>query len=169
MRNIRIEKITLNVGAGKDEGVLQRGVKLFKLITGVEPVKTITRKRVPSWGLRPGLAIGCKYTLRGEKATELLKRLLESKDNRLSMKQFDKEGNFSFGISEYIDIPGVEYDPEIKIMGFEVAVTLERPGFHIKKRKINARSIPQKHRITKEDAIQYMKDNFSLIIAEEEE
>ena len=155
MRKIRIEKITLNVGAGKDEEVLKKGIKLLKKITGIEPLKTYTQKRIAAWGLRPNLAIGCKITLRGKKAIDILKRLLEARDNLLSRKQFDNEGNFAFGIKEYIDIPGVDYDPEIKIMGLEVAVTLERPGFRIKKRRIKVRRISKKHIITKTEAIDF--------------
>src|SRR3989338_2683485 len=162
MRNIRVEKITLNVGAGKDEEKLKRGVKLLKKITGIEPLKTVTNKRIPNWALRPGLSIGCKITLRGKKAEELLKRLLNAKEYKLSIKQFDHQGNFSFGIPEYVDILGVDYDPEIKIMGLEVAITLERPGFHIKKRKVNAKKLPKKHSITAAEAMQFVKENFGV-------
>ena len=168
MRKIRIEKITLNVGAGKDEEKLARGVKLLKRITGIDPLKTITNKRIPTWALRPGLAIGCKITLRGESAKELLKRLLEAKDFKLNRKQFDKDGNVSFGIHEYVDIPSVDYDPEIKIMGLEVAVTLERPGYHIKKRKIMPKQIGKKHRITIPEAIEFMKSEMGIKLIEEE-
>jgi len=80
MRNIRIEKITLNVGAGKEQTRLEKGVLLLKGLTGINPVKTFTNKRIPSWGLRPGLPIGCKLTLRKKKAEEILKRLLEAKE-----------------------------------------------------------------------------------------
>lgn len=168
MRKIRIEKLTLNIGAGKDESKLKKGTTLLKTLTGIEPVKTVTQKRIPGWGLRPGLAIGCKLTLRGAKAEEILKRLLEAKDNTLSRKQFDNQGNFSFGIAEYIDIPGIEYDPEIKIMGLEAAVTLERPGYRIKRRRVKPGSIPITHQITKAEGIDFMKTNFNLKISEEE-
>ena len=169
MRKIRIEKITLNVGAGKDEDMLKKGLKLLKKLSGVEPLKAITKKRIPAWGLRPGLAIGCKITLRGLSAVELLKRLLKARENKLNIKQFDNEGNVSFGIPEYIDIPGLAYDPDIKIMGLEVAVTLERPGYHVKRRKVQRRSIPKSHRIGKEEAAQWMIHHFGAIIVREEE
>ena len=68
----RIEKITLNVGAGKDQARLEKGVALLKMITGIDPVKTVTAKRIPGWGLRPGLPIGCKLTLRKQKTGEIL-------------------------------------------------------------------------------------------------
>lgn len=166
IREVRIEKVTLNVGAGKDQNKLEKGMLLLKSITGINPVKTFTNKRIPSWGLRPGLPIGCKLTLRKKKAEEILLRLLDAKDNQLSMHQLDKSGNISFGVHEYIDIPGIKYDPKIGIMGFEVCVTLERPGFRIKKRRVMKRKIPDKHKIKKEEAIEFMKKKFNVNIGE---
>lgn len=166
MEDIRIEKVTLNVGAGKDQTKLEKGMLLLKNITGINPVKTFTNKRLPSWGLRPGLPIGCKLTLRKKKAEEILLRLLDAKDNKLSLHQFDKEGNIAFGIHEYIDIPGVKYEPKIGIMGLEVCVTLERPGFRIKRRRIMKRKISKKHRIKKEEVMEFMKKRFKVKIGE---
>src|SRR3989344_1330891 len=166
MRQISIEKVTLNIGAGKDQAKLEKGVKLINSIAGKMPVKTYTKKRIQEWGLRPGLAIGCKLTLRKDYAEEILKRLLESKDNALGEGNFDGEGNISFGINEYIDIPGVKYDPDIGIMGLQVCITLKRNGFRIKRRAIKQCAIPQKHRIKKEDAIDFLKNIFNLKISE---
>lgn len=166
MQKVRIEKITLNIGSGKDTSKLDKGVLLIKAITGVEPVKTITKKRIPSWGLRPGLPIGAKLTLRKQKAQEILRKLLEAKDNVLKTSQFDSGGNISFGIHEYIDIPGVAYDPEIGIMGLEVCVTLEKPGFRIKRRMLEKKRIPKKHVVSKEEALEFMKNQFSVNVEE---
>ena len=162
MKQISIEKVTLNIGVGKDQTKLEKSIKLIKNIAGKPPVKTFTRKRIQEWGLRPGLAIGCKLTLRKNDALEILKRLIESKDNTLQPSNFDNEGNISFGITEYIDIPGARYDPEIGIMGLQVCVTLKRNGFRIKNRVIKKRVIPRKHRINQEEAIDFMKDKFKL-------
>ena len=168
MKAIKIEKVTLNVGAGKEQSKLEKGIVLLKNITGINPVKTFTNKRIPTWGLRPGLPIGCKLTLRKKNAEEILSRLLDAKDNKLTLHQFDKEGNIAFGIHEYIDIPGTKYDPKIGIMGLEVCVTLERSGFRIKRRRIMKRKIPNKHRITKEDAMEFMKKKFNVEIGDKE-
>jgi len=168
LRNIRIEKVTLNIGAGKNTALLDKGVKLLKTITGIQPVKTVTQKRIPAWGLRPGLPIGCKVTLRKNAAREVLSRLLQAKNYVLNEKQFDENGNVAFGIHEYIDIPSVKYDPDIGIIGFEVCVTLERPGFRIKRRKIQTKKIPERHRIKKNDAIEFMRDQFKIKMGEEE-
>lgn len=169
MRAIKVEKITLNIGAGKNPAKLDKGVKLFKSLTGIDPVKTFSHKRIPSWGLRPGLPIGCKLTLRKGLVNEFLPRLLKARDNRLSMAQFDNHGNFSFGIKEYVDVPGIKYDPDIGIMGFEVCVTLERNGYRIKRRRIHQRRIPSSHTITKEEAVAFMQKNFETTVGEGDE
>lgn len=166
MQQVRIEKVTLNIGAGKDQAKLDKGMLLIKAITGIEPVKTVTNKRIPGWGLRPGLPIGCKLTLRKSQAVEILKRLFDAKDKKLEESQFDENGNISFGIHEYIDIPGVAYDPKIGIMGLQVCISLERPGFRIKRRRLEPKKIPDKHQISKEEAIKFVKDNFSVTVGD---
>lgn len=164
MTQARIEKITLNIGSGRDQSKLDKAVMLIEQITGIKPVKTVTNKRVAAWGLRPGLPIGCKLTLRGKQARDVLSRILEAKENKLKQSYFDENGNLSFGLSEYIDIPGVKYDTKIGMMGLQICVTFEKPGFRIKKRKLQKKKIPHKHLIKKEDTINYMKDNFKVQI-----
>jgi len=166
MKTIRIEKITLNIGAGKDQNKLEKARLLLKKITGIEPVRTYTKKRIPGWGLRPGLPIGCKITLRKNSAMALLKRLIDAKDKKLMESQFDEKGNISFGIHEYIDIEGVKYDPKIGIIGLQACITLERPGFRIKRRSTKTSKVSKKHCISKEEAISYMKENFNINLGE---
>ncbi|MBD3310616.1 50S ribosomal protein L5 [Candidatus Woesearchaeota archaeon] len=167
-RDIRVEKLTLNIGAGKDQDRLEKGMQLLKSITGLEPVKTSTSKRIPGWGLRPGLPIGCKLTVRKGQAEEILSRLLDAKSFVLQEKQFDQYGNLSFGIPEYIDIKGVKYDPKIGIIGLEVCVTLERNGFRIKKRRLQKRKLNKRHMISRAEAMEFMKNKFNVKIGEEE-
>ncbi len=167
MRDVRIEKITLNIGCGKDQSKLEKGVELLKSITGVVPVKTYTQKRIQEWGLRPGLPIGCKVTLRKQAAKELLKRLLDAREFKLQDSQFDENGNISFGIHEYIDIPGAKYDPKIGIMGLQVCITLERPGFRIKRRVIRSAKVPKKQRITKDESIKFMSAEYNIKMGED--
>ena len=162
MKEIRIEKVTLNAGVGKDQKRLEKSMKLFKTITEMKPTKTITNKKIATWDLRPGLAIGCKVTLRNEKAEKILKLLLAAKENQLKNNQFDETGNFSFGIHEYIDIPDIKYDPDIGIIGFEISVTLTRPGYRVSKRRMYKTKISSKHRIKKEEAIEFIKKKFNV-------
>ena len=162
MQEIRIEKITLNIGTGGPGEKLEKGIKLLNKITGMKSVPTTTKERIPTWEIRPGLQIGCKVTVRGKKAEELLGRLIKANSDNVNSLKFDNQGNFSFGVHEYIDIPGVDYEASIGIIGLDVAVTLERPGFRIKKRAIKKRKISQSHRITKEEAINFINKKYNL-------
>ena len=123
MRNLKLEKITLNCGTGTEPTKLERSYKLLGIISGKKPVRIRTSKRLPAFGLRPGLQIGCKVTIRKKSAIELLKKLLEPLGNKLKMKQICP-GYFAFGLKEYIEIPGMVYNRDIGILGLEVCVTL---------------------------------------------
>ena len=168
MRDIRVEKVTLNIGTGKDQEKLKKALILLEKLTTVKPVKTVTNKRIATWGLRPGLPIGCKVTVRDQRKREIIKRLLSANDNILSEKQFDNNGNLAFGIEEYINIAETKYIPEVGMMGLEACVTLQRPGFRVKKRRLNKAKVGQKHRIKKEEAITFMKEKFKVEIGEKE-
>lgn len=169
MRNIKVTKVTLNIGTGKDQVMLEKAQKLLKQITGITPVRTITQKRIAAWGLRPGLPIGCKLTLRGQQALKLIPRMLAAKELKLNDTNFDDNGNVSFGIKEYIDIKDAKYDPEIGIIGMQCSITLERPGFRIKRRKLLKKSVPLHHRISKQDAMSFMRQQYNVKYLSEEE
>lgn len=166
MRKIVIEKITLNIGTGGPGEKLEKALKLLKKVAEAAPVKTKTKKRIPTWGIRPNLEIGAKVTLRGKKAEDVLKRILVARKNKLHADKFDKFGNFSFGVEEYISVPGVEYDASIGIIGFECAVSLKRAGFRIARRRLKPRSIPDAHKITQKESMQFMKEKFNTEIQE---
>ncbi len=168
MQEVRVEKVTLNIGAGKDQAKLDKGVALIKALTNIEPVKTITNKRIMGWGLRPGLPIGCKLTLRKNPAMAIIPRLLMAKEMRLAESQFDDKGNLAFGIPEYIDIEGAKYDPKIGVMGLEVCITFEKGGYRVKKRRLKRDKVGKNHIVTKQEAIEFMKKNFKIKLGEEE-
>lgn len=156
MREIKIEKIVLSVG-GIGEN-LEKGFKLLKFLTGRTPAKMKSKKRIPTLGVRPGLEIGAVVTIR-ENMNEFLKRLLNTFDNVLRKKQIS-ENNFSFGIKEYIEIPGAEYQRDIGIMGLDVTVVFKRAGRRVKLKKIKRGKISKKQIITKEEIIKFMEENF---------
>ncbi len=167
MKQIKIEKLTLNIGAGKDTNVLQKGKLLLKHITGIDPVQTTTNKRIAGWGLRPGLPIGTKLTIRDkDMIQDLVSRFLAAKERKMKRTWFDDNGNISFGIMEYVDIPGVKYNTDIGMMGFQVSLTLGRPGHRVKRRKIRKSSIGKNQRVSKDDAISFMKDTFGVNVEE---
>jgi large subunit ribosomal protein L5 len=156
MRKIKIEKVIISVGGIGDQ--LEKGFKLLKLLTGRTPSKTISRKRIPTLGVRPGLEIGAMVTMR-KNVEDFLKKIFIATDNTLSKKQIS-ENNFSFGVKEYIEIPGIEYQRDIGIIGFDVTVVFKRNGRRVKLRKIKRSRTPLKQIISKEEIIKYMEENF---------
>ena len=161
MHDIKIEKVVLHVGATGEN--LERGVKLLALLTGKKPAKSKSSKRIPTWNVRPGLELGAVVTIRKEKE-EILKRMLSAVDNNLKSKQVS-ENNFSFGVQEYIEIPGMEYQREIGIMGLDVTIVFKRAGRRVKLRKIKSGRIPKRQIIKPEEIIKFMEDNFGTKFA----
>ena len=162
MQNIVLEKITLNIGAGEAGPKLDNSKKMLEKISGKKVVITTTKKRT-TFG-PGGKAIGAKTTLRGKEAKDLLVTLLKANDNKIKSSQFDKSGSFSFGVHEYINIPGMKYDPDVGIIGLEVAVTLGRPGFRVKRKIMKPGKIGKKQKITAEEAKEFAKKEFGVVI-----
>ncbi len=157
MREIKIEKVVLSVGATGDE--LEKGVKLLKLLTGRNPAKMTSRKRIPSLGVRPKLEVGAVVTIR-QNAKEFLRKMLDAVDNKLRRRQIS-DNNFSFGIKEYLEIPGIEYQRELGIMGLDVTVVFKRTGRRVGKKKAKRGKVPQRQVITKQEIIKFMGENFN--------
>ncbi|MEM4137635.1 MAG: 50S ribosomal protein L5 [Candidatus Anstonellaceae archaeon] len=165
MRQIVIEKVTLNIGVGQAGVELENAKLLLSRLTSRKPVETLAKVRNPVFHIKKGDPIGTKVTLRNQEAVEFLKKALKVKEFKLSKKNFDKFGNFSFGIPEYIHFPGIKYDPKIGIIGFDVCVSLKRKGgWRTKNKKIKKSKISKKHLITKEEGIEFVKKNFGVEI-----
>ena len=167
MKKIVIDKVTFNISAGIEQDQVEKAITLLSRLTGKPPVKTISKKRIPTWNLRPGLPIGAMITMRGKEAEELLKRILKSIDFELPESCFVPNG-FSFGVKEYIDIEGMKYDPKLGIMGFDVCVTLRRPGYNIALRKVKKSFVGAKHKITKEESREFAMSQLGIKMKEEE-
>ncbi|MBI4017944.1 MAG: 50S ribosomal protein L5 [Candidatus Aenigmarchaeota archaeon] len=163
MREVRIEKVTLNIGVGEGGEKLQKGATLLNVLTGqkVYMAKAFTRT---TFGTPKGRPIGAKVTVRGTRAEEFLKLALRSKSNKLAERAFDTQGNVSFGIAEHIDLPGVKYDPKIGIFGMDVCVTLTRPGYRVKK-KARPTRVGHGHILTREEGIEFMRRKFGVEIS----
>lgn len=161
MRQIKENKLTLNIGVGEPGDKLEKAYSLLERITKKKPVRTKTKKRIPKFNVRPGLIVGVKVTIRKD-YEELLKRLLGAVGFTLKKSSFDNNGNISFGIDEYVHIQGLKYDPKIPMFGLNVSLTLERAGFRIKRRRINKVSVPKQHKIKQEEAISYFKEKYGV-------
>ena len=162
MNNVIISKATVSIGVGESGERLSRAINLLETMFGQKPVKTFSKVTNPEFGIRKHQPIACKVTLRGDKADKAISMILEGIGNTIDEKQFDVQGNLSFGIHEHIDIPGMKYNPDIGIFGMNISVTFEKPGYRVKRRKIQKSTVPKKHRITKEETIKYMEDNFHI-------
>ncbi len=160
MKNIHIEKVTINIGCGESGEKLERAKKLVEKLTNKKILTTKTHGRT-TFGMAKGRPIGIKVTLRGKQADEFLKKALDAVDFKLPERVFDRQGNFSFGIKEHIHISGVKYDPEIGIFGMDVSVTLERPGFRTKRKRISHR-VGKSHLIKPEEAREWLVKNYNV-------
>lgn len=162
MREPVIEKVVVHIGVGEGGRRLANAEEILAAVTGQEPVRTVAERTRPDFNIREGDPIGAKVTLRGESAHDFLETTLEFVD--IKHKQFDETGNFSFGIDEHTDFEGQEYDPNIGIYGMDVTVNLVRPGYRVRKRDKVHRQIPSGHRLTVEDAIAFLDQEFDVEI-----
>ncbi len=156
MRKIKIEKLTLNIGCAADKEKMQRAEKLLLKISDQKPMVTLSHKR-STFGITKRKPMGYKVTMRGKKAEEFLTDVLDAIDKKVKLNQING-GNFSIGVKEYIDLQKIQYDPEIGIIGFDVAVTLERPGYRVKRKKIGNSEIGKSHIINKEETLDWLKN-----------
>ena len=164
MREIRLEKVVLNMGLGKSGDSVEIAKKALGQISGRTVNDRPAKKAIRDWGVRKGEPIGAAVTIRGNDGKELLKRLLEAKGNKINGRSFDKMGNVSFGILEHIDIPGIKYDPKIGILGLNISVRLARPGFSISTRSKHKASVGKRHRITPDEAKEYLTKEFGASV-----
>jgi len=164
MKKISLEKVVLNMGLGRSGDVIEIAKNALKQISGKTPAAREAKATNRDWGVRKGEPIGVAITVRGKDAMALLKRLFEAKGNEVKGKSFDNFGNYSFGINEHIDIPGVKYDPKIGILGLGISVTLARPGYGIRTRSKHKAKVGKKHIIKSEEAKDYLINEFGVTV-----
>jgi len=128
----RITKVTLNMGVGEavtDKKVMARATADMELIAGQKPIVINARKSVATFKIRDGWPVGCKVTLRRERMYEFLDRLVNISIPRirdfrgLNRKSFDGRGNYSFGITEQIMFPEIDFDKIDTIRGMDITIT----------------------------------------------
>jgi len=160
----RIEKVTVNMSVGKSGTPLEQAATILQQLTNQKPSKRKAKKTIREFGIRKGEPIACLVTLRKEKAEEFLRKALQAVDNKLSKYSFDRQGNFSFGINEHIEIPGTKYVPELGIHGMDVSVSLGRAGYRVKRRHRVKSKIGKDHLLTADESILFIKDEFDVEI-----
>ena len=164
MKRISLEKIVLNMGVGRSGDAIEIAKRALEQISGKKPSARAAKESQRDWGVRKGEPIGVAVTVRGNDAKELLKRLFDAKGNQIKEKAFDDFGNYSFGIGEHIDIPGVKYDPQIGILGLGISVALARPGYGIRKRSKHKARVGKSHVISSREAKDYLVREFGVTV-----
>ncbi len=165
MREPILEKVVLNCGGTADK--LEKGIKLLGVITGRKIREVTSVKRIPAFGVRPGLKTGCMVTIRGEEKIALLKRMLGAVDNKIKKKAIQKN-HFSFGIKEYLEIPDMEYQRDIGILGLDVTVVFKRKGKRVGLKKIKTGKVPKKQDVEESEIIAYLQNKFGTEIEEKQ-
>ena len=167
MRDINVYKVVVNIGVGEAGERLVKAEKVLQMLTGQKPVRTQSRMTNRDFNIRKHMPLGVKVTLRGEKAVDFVKRALWTKEYRIAEYSFDPEGNFSFGIKDHTSFEGVKYDPEIGVFGMDISVVLRRSGYRISQRRMQNRKIPARHRISREEGIDFAQKEFNAVIIRE--
>ncbi|MDE1857769.1 MAG: 50S ribosomal protein L5 [Thaumarchaeota archaeon] len=164
MRKIGVGKVVVNIGLGKSGEAIERGKKVLEQVTGQAPAQTRAKTSVRDFGIHKGEPIGVVVTVRGDECVPLITKLLAAREKKLQGSCFDSRGSISFGIKEHIEIPGIRYDPAIGILGMNVSILLERPGFSVARRNRRTSRVGKAHRVSRDEAIQYFADNFGVTV-----
>ena len=165
MRKPKIASITLHCCVGESGEALERVKKIIESIVGMKTAETRAKRSFREFGIREGEPIGAIVTVRDEASIKkLVERLFYPRDNKISPRNFDREGNFGFGVKEHIDIPGTKYDPNLGVTGLDVSLKIERPGFRVKRRFRAPTKIPMKHRISQDEAIVFAETELGLSV-----
>tara|TARA_Y100000310_G_scaffold338211_1_gene427233 strand:- start:857 stop:1396 length:540 start_codon:yes stop_codon:yes gene_type:complete len=165
MKELEVEKMVINCGGVDDK--LEKSIKLLEKITENRKIYQISStRRIPAFGISPGKKSGCKVTIRNkEKIIELLKRFFAAVDNEISSKKI-VENHVSFGVNEYIEVPGLEYDRDIGILGFEVSVVFKKKGKRVKMKKIKQGKYPKRQAVSKEEIIEFLTKHIGVEVVE---
>ncbi len=127
----KLEKIVVNVGLAEgmhDIKLLESVLEELAIITGQRGVITRAKKSIANFKLREGMPIGCKVTLRGDRAYEFLDRFISFTIPRIrdfrgvALKGFDGRGNYTLGVTEQLIFPEINYDKISKIHGLSVTI-----------------------------------------------
>ena len=127
----RLDKIVVNMGVGAAVGqpsLLEGAVRDLTTITGQKPIVTRAKKSIAGFKLREGNAIGAKVTLRGDRMWEFLDRLIalaipRIRDFRgLPANSFDGRGNYTFGVTEQLIFPEIDYDKIDTTRGMDITI-----------------------------------------------
>ena len=131
----KLKKIQINRGLGlaaQNTNILKKNIEEFENIAGQKPIITRSKKAIAGFKIRENMELGLSVTLRGEKMYAFLTKLLfftfaQIRDFRgLSLRSFDKAGNYTFGLKEQLIFPEVDYDDVEQTQGFTITIVLDQ-------------------------------------------
>jgi len=164
MRIIKVGKVVVNIGLGKSGEAIERGKQVLEQVTGQKPSQRRAKKSIRDFGIHKGEPIGVAVTVRGEEANGLIDKLLVAREKKLAVSSFDSKGSVSFGIKEHIEIPGIKYDPAIGILGMNVSVLLERPGYSVARRARRTSHVGKSHLVSQEESMNFFREKFGVTV-----
>ncbi len=150
----KLEKIVVNMGVGgavSDSKLLDGAINDLRTITGQQPVVTKARKSIASFKIRAGMPIGCKVTLRGNRMWEFFDRLISAAIPRIrdfrgfSPSSFDGRGNYTFGVTEQLIFPEVDYDEIDRVRGMDITIVTTADDDQAAKALLDAFGFPFKN------------------------
>merc|ERR1711898_77583 len=163
MKKIFCDKLIINITVGESGDRLTKAVRVLQQLSDQTPVENFARYTVRTFGIRRNEKIATHVTVRGDKAIDLIERGLKITDYEISSKHFSDSGNFGFGVNEHIDL-GLKYDPGTGIYGMDFYIVLRRAGFRVSKKKRKRGRIGVSHLVTKEDAMEFVRQKFNAEI-----
>ena len=133
----KLKKIVVNMGVGaatSDHKIMDHAIEDLRTITGQQPMICRAKKSIAGFKLREGQAIGCKVTLRGDRMWEFFDRLVATAIPRIrdfrgmSTKSFDGRGNYTFGVTEQLIFPEIDYDKIDRTRGMDITIVTSAPN-----------------------------------------
>ena len=127
----KLNKVVINMGLGsstKDSKIMEEAVKELALISGQKPIVTRAKKSISNFGVRKGMPVGCKVTLRNDRMYDFLDKFINIAMARIRdfrgvpPDSFDGRGNYTIGIKEQLIFPEIEFDQVTHTLGMDITI-----------------------------------------------